>query len=437
LAPDDVVLLGEMARTMAAGGQHEAAIGDITRLLDAHPSQDPQRADLLRVRAELRLGMEDLSAAIADLEEAHAIVKEAVTPALIDALERFKTAAFTRGDSDAERATVMRLVELHENSGDLLAAREALGGWVDQSPQDLEALHALLRRDQAAGRWAEAAQNCERLLETEDPAARRVTVLALADASTKAGEPERARDWLERVQRESPDDAEVRTRLRKLYEDTQALSELAALLLVEAGAAQDTTERVALYQRAARLFLQVGDPSAALGPLGQASALQPEDNQTQLLMIDLSIQLGTLEDAERTIEAAISAQRRGRSPELASLYQRKARLAAARQDREEQLKWLNQATDIDRKSSEIASELAEAAIAGENYDVAMKALRALTMMDDPKPITRALAFLRQAEIANLRGDPRRAQHWARKAKSLDANLKEADALLASLEGVEA
>ena len=64
----------------------------------------------------------------------------------------------------------------------------------------------------------------------------------------------------------------------------------------------------------------------------------------------------------------------------------------------------------------------------------MKALRAITMMDDPKPITRALAFLKQAQIAHLRGDPRRAQHWARKAKSLDETLYEADTFLAEIGG---
>ena len=64
----------------------------------------------------------------------------------------------------------------------------------------------------------------------------------------------------------------------------------------------------------------------------------------------------------------------------------------------------------------------------------MKALRAITMMDDPRPISRAMAFLRQAQIARLRGDPRRAQHWARKAKQLDEGLTEADTFLAELEG---
>ena len=105
-----------------------------------------------------------------------------------------------------------------------------------------------------------------------------------------------------------------------------------------------------------------------------------------------------------------------------------------RGDTESQLKWLNTALDTDRKSGEVASELVDAAIAIADYDTAMKALRTLTMMEDPRPITRALAFLKQAEIALLRGDAQRAQHWARKAKSLDESLQAADELLARLGG---
>jgi hypothetical protein len=55
-------------------------------------------------------------------------------------------------------------------------------------------------------------------------------------------------------------------------------------------------------------------------------------------------------------------------------------------------------------------------------------------MEDPRPITRALAFLKQAQIAVQKGDVQRAQHWARKAKSLDENLTEADEFLAQISG---
>jgi uncharacterized protein HemY len=109
-----------------------------------------------------------------------------------------------------------------------------------------------------------------------------------------------------------------------------------------------------------------------------------------------------------------------------------ARVCAARGDTEGQLRWLNTALDTDRKSGEVASELVEASLACGDQETAMKALRTLTMMEDPRPITRALAFLKQAEIAAARGDIQRAQHWARKAKSLDESLREADELIAKL-----
>ena len=243
-----------------------------------------------------------------------------------------------------------------------------------------------------------------------------------------------ARDGLERAYKAEPGSAVLRARLRDLYEAIGAHGELAAILLADVRTAGDLTERLGLLQRAARLYLDMGDAAAALGPLGEAQKLQPEDVQTQLLMIDITLELRRFSEASKTLDIAINAQKRKRSPELASLYQRMGRLAAAQGSVDDQLKWLNQATEVDRKSGEIASELAEVAIGVANYDVAMKALRAITMMEDPRPITRAMAFLKQAQIAHLRGDPRRAQHWARKAKSLDDGLQEADTFLAEIGG---
>jgi tetratricopeptide (TPR) repeat protein len=259
-------------------------------------------------------------------------------------------------------------------------------------------------------------------------------MLALADACAAAGRPEAARPSLEQVRARDTGNELLRRRLRELYEQTVAHAELAAILLEEAFATEVVDERIALLQRSARLYLEAGDASSALGPLGEASKLRPDDVDSELLLIDIETQLGRLAQAQQRLDAAISVHKKRRSPELALMYQRMGRLCAAQGDVEEQLKWLNQAMEVDRKSSEIASELAEAAMGAENYDTAMKALRALSMMEDPRPITRAIAFLRQAQIASTRGDPRRAQHWARKAKSLDENSAEIDAFLAEVGG---
>jgi tetratricopeptide (TPR) repeat protein len=151
-------------------------------------------------------------------------------------------------------------------------------------------------------------------------------------------------------------------------------------------------------------------------------------------MIDSNILLGRSEEANAALEEAIAIHRKRRTPELAVLYQRKGRLSGAQGDAAEHVKWLNQAMEADRKNGELASELAEVSMAAADYDTAMKALRLLTMMDDPRPMSRAVAFLRQAQIAQLRGDPRRAQQWARKAKSLDDGLPEIDEFLAEIGG---
>jgi tetratricopeptide (TPR) repeat protein len=434
ISPSDLGLLGELARNLAASGRHEEGVADVTRLLQAHSRVDTSRVHLLLVRAELRIALEQLQEAVSDLEEAYDIEPGETRGALIDALERQKTAAFTSGDAAAERRAALRLIEVHDAAGDRDAARDALAGWVDQAPDDIAAARALRARDLAAERWDDVVVISERLIDRETGEEQAESAIVLADACASAGRAYDARGVLEHVRAQQPDNMVLRDRLRTLYETTDCKAELAGILLEDAGAAADNAERVALLQRAARLYLDLGDTEAALGPLNAASELSPEDTDTQLLVVDIAIQRGQLADAQQRLEAAINVQRKRRSPELALLYQRMGRLSAAQGDVEEQLKWLNQAMEIDRRSGELAAELAEAAMAAESYDTAMKALRAITMMEDPQPMSRATAFLKQAQIAFVRGDPRRAQHWARKAKSLDENMPEIDAFLAQIEG---
>jgi hypothetical protein len=86
------------------------------------------------------------------------------------------------------------------------------------------------------------------------------------------------------------------------------------------------------------------------------------------------------------------------------------------------------------QNGQVASELAEVAMETENYETALKALRAVTLMTTPGPMSRALAFLRQGQIAQRQGDARKAAFLARKALSEDAALEEAQEFLQSLEG---
>lgn len=432
IVPDDITLLGELARNLASAGQYAEGIAEVTKLLDGHPAQDRVRVDLLRVRADLMLGDTKEADAVADLEEAYAIAPDEARADLLRALEALEDGAAMASDRETQRAASLRRVAVLDAGGDTDGAREVLARWVDSDTTDVESLSALRQRDEVAGRWEAVAEGCTRLIEVATGDDRIEAALGLAHACAEAGRPEDARDGLERVYEDDPNSAALRMRLRSLYEQLGVRQELADLLVVDAGLTEDRDVQVATYQRAAELYIELDEPEAALSPLEQARALRPEDPETALLMIDIQVKAGELDAARDMLVTAIEAMQRKRSPELAKLQQRMARLCLAQGDTDAQLQWLGQALDTDRKSGEIAAELTEAAMAVEDYDAAMKALRTITMMEDPHPITRAMAFLKQAQIAIVRGDARRAQHWARKAKSLDDGLIEADAFLEQL-----
>ena len=434
LDPNDLSLLGELARNLAAAGQHADAIADVTRLLDGHPEKDTGRGDLLRVRADLYVGADQPFEALADMEEAYAIVGASVLGEFLSALVRARDAARDSGADAMARSTSLRLIELLDGNGDKERARDELAALTELLPQDAELLAALRDRDLQEERYEEVVKSCQRLVALSEGKSKVDAVLTLAAAYEKLGHGEAALPWLLRVHEDAPEVMPLRERLRQLFTQLGQHRDLAVLLMGDAVYMQDPAEKVACWQRAAQLFLELGEAETAIDPLQKAMELAPEDDRTRLLLIDIDLSLGRVDTAAGHIEHAINAHKRRRSPELAQFQQRMARVCALRGDTESQLKWLNTALDTDRKSGEVASELVDAAIAIGDYDTAMKALRTLTMMEDPRPITRALAFLKQAEIALLRGDTQRAQHWARKAKSLDENLQAADELLARLGG---
>ena len=91
------------------------------------------------------------------------------------------------------------------------------------------------------------------------------------------------------------------------------------------------------------------------------------------------------------------------------LQQRMGRVAALQGDREGQLNWLKKAFDVDRKSGEIAAELAQLATEIGDYELALKPLRAITLMENPQPVTRPMALLWEAKIEHARGNRAKAE----------------------------
>jgi tetratricopeptide (TPR) repeat protein len=180
------------------------------------------------------------------------------------------------------------------------------------------------------------------------------------------------------------------------------------------------------------LLRSVGDAGEAVAPLEEALALRAGDHDVTVLLADAYTLAAKIAEATALLEAAIAPHKGRRSRELATLQHRMARVAAAAGDQQVELAWLNVALDCDMQNGQVASELAEVAIALGQHETALKALRAVTLMKSPGPMTRAVAFLRQGQIALQQGDQRRAVFLAKKALTEDAQLAEAQQFLKEL-----
>ena len=109
-----------------------------------------------------------------------------------------------------------------------------------------------------------------------------------------------------------------------------------------------------------------------------------------------------------------------------------AKVFAYTGETDSQLVWLKKAFDVDRKDGAIAAELAQLATEIGDFDLALKPLRAITLMDSPGPVTRVMALLWEAKIENARGNKAKAELWAKKALREDPEFEEAQEFLTEL-----
>lgn len=428
-APDDVGLQIELATALGVSGQAHDAIATLSATLE-RTSDTKLRLELLGARAKVRRSIGERAAAIEDLEQAMLIDRGAVLDALLDALDAQRMAAAGSSDTDAERHATMRLVDLRVAAGEREAARDLLVEWVDRQRRDIEALHALRKLELDIQNWEGLQKVCGKLVALESGEAQIEAARLLSRACRELGKPTDARQGLEFARRKQPDNRELRSELQQIYAAIGADKELADLLIEEVGDQQDNPAKLELLRRAAKLYLGIGDSAAAAIPLRSILEIDPADSDSVGLLADAYTQSGQLDAAEQIIDGAIESSPAGRSPELASLQLRKARLAAARGDRETQLNVLQLAFGNDKQNGFIAAELADLAEEIENWDLATKVLRQIALMEGVEcPISRAMSFVRQGRISLIQGDAKRAVFWARRAIKEDPELAEAQTLL--------
>jgi thioredoxin-like negative regulator of GroEL len=427
-APDDRSLLVDLARCLAKAGREDDARDRLGKALERGGAEG--RVALLRLRAELTTAPDQLDAASADLEAAYALDRS-VAAELAECLDRRRATPAGSGD----RALWLRLFDLLLDMRRGEPARDLLGEWLAQNPGDLAVLRQTAYLDALTGRWDQAVELCDRAVGLEEGPARVEAALLLAAACVQAGYRVDARPVLEAVLRDNPNNAAIRANLKQIYEESAAHRELADLHLAEAEQATDAAEKFAALRRAGTLLVEsVGDPGAAVAPLQTAHELRPRDGDVTALLADAYIAAGRLQEATSFLDTSIAAHKGRRSREASMLQQRMGTIAGLIGDQTNQIGWLNAALDTDAQNSEAASLLADVATQLGQLEIALKALKAIALMKSPKPITRAVAYLRQALIAQEQGDVRKAIQLARKAQSEDATLEDAIALLAELTG---
>jgi tetratricopeptide (TPR) repeat protein len=188
-------------------------------------------------------------------------------------------------------------------------------------------------------------------------------------------------------------------------------------------------------KRAGALLLQDGtDTEAAIDALVDAHSVSPNDMECTLLLADAYTVAGNTALAQDLISRQIAIRAGRRSPELASLYHRLARVAHVGGDREGELSALTSGLEADAQNGFVASELASLALEVGDVDLATRALRSITLLKDPatSQIPRGLAYQYLGEIARQQGDPKRAMLLLKRAIEDDPSLDAARQLIEEL-----
>jgi tetratricopeptide (TPR) repeat protein len=202
---------------------------------------------------------------------------------------------------------------------------------------------------------------------------------------------------------------------------------------VEAKSARDVAGRFTHLLRAGTLMVQHGsDANAALVPLREANALRPGDLECSAQLAEGLAAVGKSQEGVELLTALLAQHKGRRSRELALVHQSFAHVARVAGDANAEISSLTAALDMDPQNGAVASELALVAREAGQLELAQRALRAVTMLKSPAPLSRSLAYQYLGEIAQKQGDVKRAVMLLKRAVDDDPNLASARALLSQL-----
>jgi tetratricopeptide (TPR) repeat protein len=433
-APEDTTLLQDHVEMLVEAGDDASAGAELDAVIGGLPDGDKGRAPLQAARAQIRARAGDHAGALADLETAFLLDEANYASALAAQLQRSQAAALSRGDADSVRAHRLREAQVLAYSRNTDGARRVLVDLVGQNASDRDALRALAELCERLGDWDGAASTLGRLVPLEEGALAVASTLRLADACERVGRLGDARGALEHARKAAPDDRAVRQRLERVYEETSSWTELVTLALEDARASNDVSERFDHLLRAGSILLEHEEQAFAAVPhLQEAHALRPTHAECVDLLTDALTRSGRAPQARTLLDDVLAPHSGRRVRELASLHWRSACVARELGDADGELQALVHALDSDSQNGPVCTDVALRALEVGELEVANRALRAVTLLKIPGPMSRALAYQHMGDIAHRQGDPKRALVLLKRALTEDPSLEGARALVGVVE----
>ncbi len=414
--PDNAEVVEALARALGARGERDAAVAEVTAAIAAPAGTEPaRRLSLSLLLAELEGARGNHGAAVAQLRGILELAPDVVAEPLAKALDVWRTTAAGAGSPAELRAATVELAEHARRRGDVADARRLITELLQSAEPDAELLRLHADLAEADGDVAGAVDATYNLMQLAEGEAQVAAASRLVELAARANRTPDATAAVEQLVAADPGRRALVDMLGRLYEQAGERQKLAALLYDAASRTDDEEQRFELLRRAGGLSLEMGDSSFAIMALSEALAIRPGDEASGLLTSDAYLLAGALDEAAATLKPFVAAYKGKASPALAVLHARLAHIAALAGDTKEELAALTRALDADKKNGEIMGALADRAEAAGDLELALKALRLITANHAGGPISLPDAFLRQARIAERRGERERAVMFARRA----------------------
>ncbi len=347
-------------------------------------------------------------------------------------------AARERGETASELRFQVRLGEVYDGRlGDRARAIDTYRGVLERDPNHRGALEALARLYKAQDELGPAAEVVSRLLDMASGPAAVELAIELGEAEQKLGNSENAARAFERGLSHDERSAELRDRLRALYQSSKEWEKLSALLARDAELTERPEEAVKILQQAAQIqSKERGDHVAAAELLERASKLKPDDREILLELCDRYSASGRGKAAAEVLQRIVDSFGTKRTKELGEIHRRLAAAYLADGEVRRALEELDKAFRIEPGNVHVLTLLGDVALQVGDHKKAQQMYRALLLqkLDDASgPIKKSMVFFRLGQIHEQLDEKPKAMQMYERAVQTDG-LEEAKTRLAALKG---